>query len=336
MTTVEQPAAAAPVLVAVPHPIRRLLIERTLYGILTLFIVSILVFAATELLPGDAARAVLGHNATPIQLHNLQVQLGLDRPAVVQYWSWLSGLLHGDLGKSLANGESVSTLLAGRILNSAVLVVLAGFFGTVIGVALGLFTAIRRDKFIDHTLSVISLGVTALPEFVIALGFLFVFSTNVFHAFPAVSLIPPGSPPWQSPSLLVLPVAALVVVIVPYIYRMMRAATIEALESEYVEMARLKGLPRTGVLLRHALPNAIAPTIQAIGLSFLYLAGGIVLIEVVFAYPGIGFTLDQAVQNRDIPIIQFIVLLLATFYIFMNIVTDVIALIATPRRRVPR
>ena len=162
------------------------------------------------------------------------------------------------------------------------------------------------------------------------------FSTFVFHLFPGVSLLQPGQSAFTQPRLLALPVATLVLVIIPYILRMMRAAMIEALESDYVEMARLKGLRAIRIALVHALPNAIAPTIQVIGLNFLYLAGGIVLVEYIFNYPGIGQGLVNAVDNRDIPTIQFIVLVLAAFYVFMNILTDMIALLATPRRRIAR
>jgi len=180
------------------------------------------------------------------------------------------------------------------------------------------------------------LTLAALPEFVVAIALILLFSTVVFHVLPAVSLLPPGTYAWSEPRLLILPVATLVIMIVPYIQRMMRAAMVEALESDYVEMARLKGLRKSVVLLRHAVPNAVAPTIQAIGLSLLYLAGGIVVVEVVFNYPGLGLGLYNAVLDRDIPTIQFIVMLLAAFYVFMNIATDVIALIASPRRRLPR
>jgi peptide/nickel transport system permease protein len=337
LTTVEAPAPAATAATGpVPHPIRRLVIVRIAFGLLTLFLASVLVFAATQVLPGNAAYAVLGHTATPASLKALSRQMGLDRPAIEQYWSWLTNLLHGNLGNSLVSSQSVATLIGPRVLNSAVLVLFAGVIGTVVGVVLGLIAAVRRDKPLDHVMSIISLAVTSLPEFVIGITLVFIFATNILHAFPAVSNVPPDQKPWQEPAMLVLPVATLVIVIVPYIFRMMRASTIEAMESEYVEMARLKGLPKTSLLVRHALPNAIAPTIQAIGLSFLYLAGGIVLVEVVFQYPGIGYALYTAVLNKDIPIIQFIVLLLAAFYVFMNIVSDVIALLATPRRRVPR
>jgi peptide/nickel transport system permease protein len=319
-----------------PHPIRDLLIKRSLIGILTLILVSILVFAATQTLPGNAASAVLQNTATPQRLHALEVQLGLTRPAVEQYWTWLTGVLHGNFGTSLANGQPVGTLVGGRILNSLVLVVLAGAIGTLIGVGLGVLAAARRDSVFDHVLSVTSLAVTALPEFVVAVVLVIFFAAVVIHWFPAVSVFVPGTAPWSNPRELVLPVATLVIVVVPYVFRMMRASMIDALESDYVQMARLKGVPKWRVLLFHALPNAIAPTIQVIGLTFLYLAGGVVVVEYLFNYPGLGQALVSAVSDRDIPQIQAIVLVLAAFYIAVNILTDVIALAVSPRRRLPR
>ena len=338
MTTATQASerVGRPAKAARPHPIRDLVIKRSLIGILTLFLVSILVFAATQTLPGNAASAVLQNTATPQRLHALEVQLGLTRPAVAQYWTWLTGVLHGNFGTSLANGQPVGTLIGGRILNSLVLVVLAGVIGTLIGVGLGVLAAAWRDSLFDRVLSVISLAVTALPEFVVAVVLVIFFAAVVVHWFPAVSVFVPGTAPWSNPKELVLPVATLVIVIVPYIFRMMRASMIDALESDYVQMARLKGVPKWRVLLFHALPNAIAPTIQVIGLSFLYLAGGVVVVEYMFNYPGLGQALVSAVDDRDIPQIQAIVLVIAAFYIFVNILTDVIALAVSPRRRLPR
>jgi peptide/nickel transport system permease protein len=310
--------------------------RRLALGLLTLFIVSIVIFAATQVLPGNAAYAVLGQHATPERVKALETKLHLDRPMVEQYWAWISGVLKGDFGESFANGDPVRQQVGRRIANSAVLVLLAGAIGTVIGVGLGMLTAARRDSWFDNTLSVVGLAVTALPEFVVAIALVMLFASLVLHWLPAVSFVPPGVSPWADPWLLVLPVATLVVVIVPYIFRMMRAAMIEALESDYVEMAELKGVPHWRVLLVHALPNAMAPTIQVIGLNLLYLAGGIVVVEYVFAYPGLGAGLVDAVSARDIPSIQFITLVLAAFYVFMNILTDVVALLASPRRRLPR
>jgi peptide/nickel transport system permease protein len=318
------------------HPIRTLVLRRSAIGIVTLFVVSIVVFLATQVLPGNAAYAVLGHSATRARILLLEQQMHLNRGLFEQYWSWISGILTGRAGTSFANGESVWALVGPRLANSAALVVFAGLIGSVLGVLLGAVAALRKDGVFDHITSAISLAITSLPEFIVALILILLFSTFVFHLFPGVSLLQPGQSAFTQPRLLALPVATLVLVIIPYILRMMRAAMIEALESDYVEMARLKGLRAIRIALVHALPNAIAPTIQVIGLNFLYLAGGIVLVEYIFNYPGIGQGLVNAVDNRDIPTIQFIVLVLAAFYVFMNILTDMIALLATPRRRIAR
>jgi peptide/nickel transport system permease protein len=318
------------------HPVWSLLARRTLLGLITLFVVSVIVFAATTVLPGNAAYSVLGHTATPERIHELESQLHLNGSLIARYWHWLSGLLGGNPGTSLVNQQSVTSLVGPELRNTAVLVLLAGVISTVVGIALGAVAALRKDRAFDHASSVLALAVTALPEFVVGIGLVIVFSTLVFHLLPAVSVLPPGTPGWEKPNLLVLPVATLVIVVVPYLFRMTRAVLIEALESDYVEMARLKGVPQWRVVLFHALPNAIPPMAQVIGLDFLYLAGGIVVVEYVFNYNGIGQGLVNAVSNRDIPVIQFIVLVLAAFYVFVNIVTDVVALLATPRRRLAR
>jgi peptide/nickel transport system permease protein len=311
----------------------RLVRRRLAIGVLTLFLVSVVVFFATEVLPGNAAYAILGRNATPARVRALEVALHLNRGVFDQYWVWISGLFTGDLGHSLVNGQPVWGYVEPRIVDSAVLVFVTGAIGSIAGVTLGAIAALRRDGWFDHVTSVVVLAVTSLPEFVVAIALIIVLSTVVWHVLPAVSLLAPGTYAWSQPELLILPVATLVIVIVPYILRMMRAAMVEALESDYVEMARLKGVPEWRVVLMHAVPNAIAPTIQVIGLNFLYLAGGVVIVEYVFNFPGIGQALVYAVNDRDIPVIQFIVLVLAAFYVVMNIVTDMIALLATPRRR---
>jgi peptide/nickel transport system permease protein len=318
------------------HPIASMVVVRIGLGLITLFAVSIVIFLATQALPGNAAYAVLGHGATPQRLKALEDQLHLNRSLPSQYGSWIGGVLHGNFGTSLANGESVSGLIGPRLVNSAVLVIGAGIVGTLIAGILGLIAAARRDRLFDHIASVIALTITALPEFVVAIALVIVFAVNALHILPAVSVIPPGTSPLSNLKLLVLPIATLALVIAPYIFRMMRGAMIEALESDYVEMADLKGISRRRVLLVHALPNSLPPVIQVIGLNLLYLAGGIVVVEYVFNYPGIGAALVDAVTNRDIPTIQFIVLILAAFYVFVNITTDVIALLASPRRRAPR
>jgi peptide/nickel transport system permease protein len=318
------------------HPIAHLVRRRVVIGVVTLFLVSVVVFLATEVLPGNAATAILGRNANPARLRALELQLHLNRGLFDQYWVWISDLFTGNLGHSLANGESVWSYTEPRLINSAVLVLVTGVIGALVGVVLGAVAALRKDGWFDHITSVVVLAVTSLPEFVVAIGLIILFSTSVWHVLPAVSLLAPGTYAWSQPQLLVLPVATLVIVIVPYILRMMRAAMVEALESDYVEMARLKGVPEWRIVLMHALPNAIAPTIQVIGLNFLYLAGGVVVVEYVFNFPGIGQGLVYAVDDRDIAVIQFIVVVLAAFYVVVNIVTDVIALLATPRRRIAR
>ncbi len=332
--------ATAPARLAVPrtdaHPILRLFRQRAAIGVLTLFLVSIVVFLATEVLPGNAAVAMLGPDASKARVHAVELQLHLNRPVFDQYWTWISGVLRGDLGQSLANGRGVWQIVAPCLANSAVLVLVAGLIGTIVGVLAGAFAALRKDGWFDHVSSVVALAVTSLPDFVVAIALIIVFSLVVWQVLPAVSLLAPGTYAWNSPKLIILPIATLVLVIVPYIMRMMRAAMIEALESDYVEMARLKGVPEWRIVLVHALPNAIAPTIQVIGLNFLYLAGGIVIVEYVFNFPGIGQELVTAVSGRDIPVVQFVVIFLAAFYVLVNILADVIALAATPRRRIAR
>jgi peptide/nickel transport system permease protein len=310
--------------------------RRLAIGSVTLFLVSVVVFLATEVLPGNAAYAILGRDATPGRVAALEVTLHLNRGLFEQYWVWGSGLFTGDLGVSLANGQPVWGSVQPMLVNSAVLVFVAGAVGALVGVAVGAVAALRKDGWFDHVTAVTVLAVTALPEFVVAIALIIVLSTVVWHILPAVSLLAPGTYAWSQPELLILPAATLVIVIVPYILRMMRAAMVEALESDYVEMARLKGVPDWRVVLVHALPNAIAPVVQVIGLNFLYLAGGVVVVEYVFNFPGIGQGLVSAVGDRDVPVIQFITLVLAAFYVVMNIATDVIALLATPRRRSAR
>ncbi len=315
------------------HPVLRLVAVRVLTGVVTLWLVSVVVFAATQALPGNAAYAVLGRSATPARLHAYERLLHLNRPLIDQYGSWIGGVLGGHFGTSLANNESVSALIGPRVVNSAVLVALSGVISVLIAVTLGILTAAKRDTWFDHSASVVALAVIALPEFVVALALVILFAVLVLHALPAVSAIPPGSYPWQNLNELILPVATLVIVIGPYTFRITRGAMIDALESDHVEMARLKGLSSRRILLVHAFPSALPAVIQVIGLSLLYLAGGIVVVEYVFDYPGLGAALVDAVANRDIPTIQFLVLTLATFYVVVNIATDVIALLASPRRR---
>lgn len=315
-------------------PLVALLINRIPQGVVTLLLVSIIVYFATQLLPGDAAHSILGPQATPEQVAAISAQLHLNESPVVGYWHWLSGMLSGRPGESLTlNGASVWSLVGPRMENSAVLLVVSGTIGSVLGVALGCIAALRRDRLFDHIFGIFCMIGAAVPAFVVAVAVVLLFATGVFHLLPGVSNIPPGSHAWSSPELLVLPTVTLVVVVVPYIARMMRGAAIEALESDYAEYAVLRGVSTSRLLWKHALPNALAPTIQAIALSVLYLAGGIVVVEVVFAYPGLGWGLVDAVDGRDVPVIQFTVLVLAAFYVVVNVLSDIFTLMVTPKMR---
>jgi peptide/nickel transport system permease protein len=316
-----------------PRGITAFVLRRVLLGILTLFLVSILIFAATQALPGDAARAILGRTATPDSLNALRKQLHLGEPPVQQYVHWLGGFVHGDLGNSLAANEAVTKVLGNRLENSAILWLLAAVISTPLAIALGTVSARRRDGPFDHTASIVMLALAALPEFVVAIALVVLFGTTVFTILPAVSLIPPGTAPWQLPRELVLPTLTLVIAVVPYTGRIMRASMIEVLESDYVEMARLKGIAEQRVVWRHAVPNAIAPTIQVTALNLAYLAGGIVVVEYVFGYPGIGSALVDAVHNRDVPVVQALAMLIATVYVVLNVLADVAAILVSPRLR---
>ena len=308
------------------------IIRRVLLGLLVLFLVSVIVFVSTQLL-GDPARAILGRDATPDRLAALQKQLHLDHSKVGQYFRWLGGFLHRALRTALASSQPVTQVLGARIANSAVLVVLAAVISVPVSIAIGSYAALRREKLFDTASSNLMLVLAALPEFVVAVLLVILLSTNVFHLLPAISPVPPGTHAWQYPDELVMPVGTLVIAVAPYVSRIMRASMIEVLESDYVEMARLKGLPERTVLIRHALPNAIGPVFQVIAINLAYLAGGVVVIESVFNYPGIGLGLVDAVNNHDIPVVQALAMLIAAVYVVLNLMADVATILVTPRLR---
>jgi peptide/nickel transport system permease protein len=311
----------------------RFLLRRLALGLLTLLLVSVVVFAATQALPGDAARAILGRDATPQRLAALRAQLHLNQSVLSQYGHWLSGMLTGNLGTSAASQQSVSSLLSGRIGNSAFLVLVSALVAIPLSIGLGVWMAMRRDKLADHVGSTVSLVLAALPEFVIGILLVVVFATNVFHALPAVSLIPPGDHAWQHLNVVILPAATLVLAVTPYISRIMRGSMIEVLESDYVTMARLKGLPERTVIWRHAVPNAIVPAIQVSALQLAWMAGGVVVVEFVFSFPGIGAALVDAVGNRDVPVVQALTMIIAAVYVLLNVGADLATILLTPRLR---
>jgi peptide/nickel transport system permease protein len=308
-------------------------LRRVLLGVLVVLLVSGVVFAATQALPGDPAQAILGRSATPESLAALRQQLRLDRPVLEQYGSFLVGLLRGDLGTSLAAQQPVSQLLSERLVNSAFLVAIAGLVSIPLSVALGVLGALRRDRPFDVTSGLVLLVLASVPEFVVAVVLVILLATTVTQALPAISSIVPGGYPWDDPLGLILPVATLTIAVTPYVARVMRASMIEVLESDYVEMARLKGLPERVVLLRHALPNALGPTLQVIAINLAYLAGGVVVVEYVFNFPGVGSALQDAVVSHDLPVVQALAMLIAAIYVVLNLLADIATILVTPRLR---
>ncbi len=311
----------------------RFLTRRLVLGVLTLFLVSVVVFAATQALPGNAAIAILGKSATKARVAALTRELHLNQSAFAQYTHWLGHILQGNLGISAATQQPVTHLISGRIANSAFLVLVSALVAIPLSIALGVWMAVRRDKAADQILSIGTLGLAALPDFVIGIILVLLFGTTVSHILPAVSLIPPGDHAWNVPKVVILPAATLVLAVTPYISRIMRASMVEVLESDYVTMARLKGLPNRTVIWRHAVPNAIVPAIQVSALQLAYMAGAVVLVEFVFAYPGIGSGLVDAVGNRDVPVVQALAVIIAAVYVVVNLGADVITILVTPRLR---
>jgi len=315
------------------HGITGFVVRRLLLGLVTLFFASVIIFAATQALPGDAARSFLGRSATPESLAELRRQLGLDKPVTTQYWDWISGVFTGDLGQSLANSLPVTEVIGERLVYSLFLMMLAAVISVPLGIAIGAISARRRDGVFDQVTSIVTLGLAALPEFVVGIGLAVLFSTTVFTFLPSVIVTEPGARPWDYPKELILPVATLVIAVVPYTARIMRASTVEILESDFVEMARLKGLSERRVLWRHAVPNALAPTFQVTAINLAYLAGGIVVVEAVFNYPGIGLLLVDAVRGRDVPVVQALALLIAGLYVVLNLLADLATIFVSPRLR---
>jgi peptide/nickel transport system permease protein len=299
----------------------------------TLWLVSVLVFVATQVLPGDVATAILGQNATPERLAIVRDVLHLNDPLLSQYWHWLSDLLQGDLGTSASSGQPLSQILSARVQNSAFIMILSALIAFPIGIGLGVWAGIRRDRPADHAISGFSLIMAALPEFVIGVLLVLLFSTAVFEWFPAVSLVGPGQQIWDKPEAVVLPVATLTLALIPYLARIMRGSMVEVMESDYVQTARLKGLPERMVIRRHAIPNALLPAIQVSALQLGWLAGGVVVVEYLFSFPGVGGALVDAVAARDVAMVQTVTVVIAAVYVTVNILADFLSILITPKLR---
>jgi peptide/nickel transport system permease protein len=311
----------------------KFVLRRVGFGVLTLFVVSVVVFALTQALPSDPAARILGRDATEESLAAKRAELGFDEPAVEQYRDWLGGLLTGDPGNSYSTGQPIMDFLGDRIGNTLFLMAISALVSIPLSIVIGAYAALRRDRAFDNASSIGTLIVAGLPEFVIGTLLIVLLATNVFNVLPATVRIRPGEPPWSDPKALVLPVLTLMLAVVPYVTRVMRASTIEVLESDYVEMARLKGMPERTVLWRHALPNAVGPTFQVVALNIAYLVGGVVVVETLFNYPGIGLALVDAAREANLPVVQFLAMVIATIYVITNLLADVGTILVTPRLR---
>jgi len=314
------------------HPVLTMVARRVASGAVLLWVISMLIFAGTEILPGDAAYAVLGRNAAPTALAAVRQQLGLDRPAYQRYADWLNGLFHGNLGHSLTAPETVSAFIGSRFGNTLILAACAMIIMLPLSLALGILAGIRPGGRLDHLISQPSLALIAFPDFVVGSLLAAAFGVGL-KLFPPVSLVLPGSTPLSQPDVLILPTATLVLVGFAYMVRMVRAGMSEVMSTQYIEMAFLNGLPRRRVIIKHALRNALAPTVQVTALTLQWLLGGIFIVETLFDYPGIGQGFVQAVQARDIPTVQSVGVIIAALYIAVNILADVIVVLLIPKLR---
>jgi len=315
--------------------IMRLILKRLGLGLVILFIVSIIIFFMVELLPGDLAQAVLGMGATQENLAALREQLGLDQPAIVRYMGWLAGAVTGDFGSSLVTGERVSAAIGPRFLNTMYLAAYAAVIAVPFAITLGVIVALLRNTLFDKVANVLTLTSISSPEFFLGYILILFFAVKT-SMFPAIASLSDGMSLGEYLYRAFLPALTLVLVVTAHMMRMTRAAIINLLASPYIEMARLKGTPPWKVIVWHALPNAWAPIINVVALNLAYLITGVVLVEVVFVYPGIGQALVDAVAKRDFPVVQACCLIFAATFILLNLAADVGAILTNPRLRHPK
>jgi peptide/nickel transport system permease protein len=317
------------------HPLLRLVARRIALGILLLLAASVLIFAGTEVLPGDVASAILGQGATEETLANLREALGLDRPAVLRYFEWLWGVLQGDLGTSLTNRRDIAATLAGRMSNTLFLAFWAAIIAVPLAILLGLVAVRYQGRWPDKLISGATLASISVPEFL--LGYIAAFFLAVkFQLLPSVATMHGGMGLGDKLMAIALPVLVLVLTVLGHMMRMTRAAILNVMQSAYIETAELKGLSPFAVIARHALPNAVAPVVNVVMLNLAYLVVGVVVVEVVFVYPGMGQYLVDHVAKRDVPVVQACGLIFAAVYIGLNLLADLISIIANPRLRHPK
>ncbi len=313
----------------------RIIIGRVVLGLLTLLAVSILIFAATEILPGDVASAVLGQGATPETLAVFRHELGLDRPAYVRYLEWLFNALRGDLGVALTNKRDILTTLAPKFDNTMFLAGYAAIIAVPLAVGLGIVAAINEGKWIDRAANIISLAAISVPEFFIAYV-LILFMAVKTHWFPSLSTVFSDMSVGERLYVVALPAVTLTMLVTAHMLRMTRSSVLSIMSQPYIEMAFLKGLSRARVVFVHALPNAAAPIITVIALNLAYLIVGVVVIETVFVYPGVGQYMVDGVTKRDLPVVQACGLVFAGAFVILNTVADVLGILVNPRLRKPR
>jgi peptide/nickel transport system permease protein len=310
----------------------RFLLKRLALALVTLFLVSVLVFAVAQVLPGNVGRNVLGGFATPAAVAQLNHQLGVDRPLWTQYWSWVSNFAQGNLGTSLEYRVPVWSLLQASLVNSLKLAAVAFVLVVPLSIIGGVFAALRRGRLADRAITLTGLSLTAIPEFVSAIVLILVFGLAL-RVLPVDATAPPGAGFLTQVKYLLLPAAALTLVLFGYIARMARAGTIEALDADYTRTAYLKGLRTRTVIRRHVLRNSLLPTIAVIATQMGYLIGGLVVIEKLFNYNGIGQRIYTAAQNKDFTMLQSSVLVIAVVYLTASLIADLVYSLLNPRIR---
>lgn len=309
------------------------LVFRLASGVATVLVLSVVVFVATHALPSEPARVVLGPDAPDETVAMLRQQLGLDRPLHLQYIKWISNVVEGDLGTSLDSRRPVSEILGNRLGNTLALLLIVTVCATPIALGAGVWLGAHRDSRIDRLMMSFLIAVKAVPSFVVGIGLVVIFATTVVRVLPAVSLLDPSRSAFEQPRFLVLPVLTLLVSSLPYPVRLVRAAVIEALEADYVLLARLRGIPERRILRHHVIPNAVVPAVQGAALMLSVMLGGSVIVEVLFNYPGLGSLMNSAVDARDLPLIQALVVIVAIGVVLINLSADFVCLWLTPRLR---
>lgn len=316
-------------------PILKLIAQRIALGLLLLFAVSVLIFVGTQILPGDVAQSILGQSATAESLANLREALGLNDPAYIRYFRWLGGILTGNLGTALSSGQDIASAIGGRLWNTLFLAFCAAAVSVPLAIGLGLLAVRYRNGFVDKLISGLALASTSLPEFFI--GYLLVYFFAVqWQIFPGISTVYDGMPFLERMKAIALPATALTLVVLAHMMRMTRAAILNVMQSAYIETAELKGLSPFNIIRKHAFPNAIAPVVNVVMLNLAYLIVGVVVVEVIFVYPGMGQYLVDHVAKRDVPVVQAVGLIFAAVYITLNMIADIAAILANPRLRHPK